>query len=138
MCQEPTELLWIGCLTGLILILNFRFDTLILNINSQTFGPKVILEVFSLDAGPVTEGIPTRDLWDLISEVLHSSARGNSVHTDDSALGNLKPKMRENGQTKQKCLTSGDSILEEIDYVPPPSKNPAELPYCLSLRTTKQ
>ena len=28
MCQEPTELLWIGCLTGLILILTFRFDTL--------------------------------------------------------------------------------------------------------------
>ena len=26
MCQEPTELLWIGCLTGLILILKFGFD----------------------------------------------------------------------------------------------------------------
>ena len=25
MCQEPTELLWIGCLTGLILILKFRY-----------------------------------------------------------------------------------------------------------------
>ena len=24
MCQEPTELLWIGCLTGLILILKFK------------------------------------------------------------------------------------------------------------------
>ena len=24
MCQEPTELLWIGCLTGLFLILKFR------------------------------------------------------------------------------------------------------------------
>ena len=37
MCQEPTELLWIGCLTGLTLILKFKFDTLIPNINSQTF-----------------------------------------------------------------------------------------------------
>ena len=42
MCQEPTELLWIGCLTGLILILKFRFDTLIPNINSHTFWPQVI------------------------------------------------------------------------------------------------
>ena len=31
MYQEPTELLWIGCLTGLILTLKFRFDTLIGN-----------------------------------------------------------------------------------------------------------
>ena len=45
MCQEPTELLWIGCLTGLILILKSRFDTLIPNINSQTFWTKVILHV---------------------------------------------------------------------------------------------
>ena len=45
MCQEPTELLWIGCLTGLILILKFKFDTLIPNINSQTFWPKVISHV---------------------------------------------------------------------------------------------
>ena len=37
MCQEPTELLWIGCLTGLIKILKFKFDTLIPNIKSQTF-----------------------------------------------------------------------------------------------------
>ena len=28
---------WIGCLTGLILILKFRFDTLIPNINSKTY-----------------------------------------------------------------------------------------------------
>ena len=35
--QEPTESLRIGCLTGLILIVMFRFGTLIPNINSQTF-----------------------------------------------------------------------------------------------------
>ena len=45
MYQEPTELLWTGCLTGLILILTFRFDTLIPDINSQTFWPKVIPHV---------------------------------------------------------------------------------------------
>ena len=37
MYQEPTKLLWIGCLAGLILILKFRFDTLIPSSNSQTF-----------------------------------------------------------------------------------------------------
>ena len=46
MCQEPTELLWVGCLTGLILILEFRFDTFdTKHINSQTFWPKVISHV---------------------------------------------------------------------------------------------
>ena len=45
MCQEPTVLLWIGCLTGLILILEFLFDTLTPNIKSQTFWPKVISHV---------------------------------------------------------------------------------------------
>ena len=45
MCQEPTELLWIGCLTWLISTLKFRFDTLIANINSQTFWPRVISHV---------------------------------------------------------------------------------------------
>ena len=46
MYQEPTELLWIGCLTGLILILKFRFYTLTPNINSQqTIWPKVISHV---------------------------------------------------------------------------------------------
>ena len=45
MCQEPTELLWIGCLTGLISILIFKFDTMIPNINSQTIWPKVISHV---------------------------------------------------------------------------------------------
>ena len=45
MCQEPTELLWIGCLTELILILKFKFDALTPNVNSQTFWPKVISHV---------------------------------------------------------------------------------------------
>ena len=36
-CQEATELLRIGCLTGLTSILKFRFDTMIPNINLQTF-----------------------------------------------------------------------------------------------------
>ena len=35
--QEVKELLGIGCLTELILILKFKFDTLTPNINSQTF-----------------------------------------------------------------------------------------------------
>ena len=42
MCQEPTELLWIGCSTGLIWTPRFRFVTLTPNINSQTCWPKVI------------------------------------------------------------------------------------------------
>ena len=45
MCQESTELLRIDSLTGLILILKFRVDTLIPNINSQTFWPQVISHV---------------------------------------------------------------------------------------------
>ena len=45
MCQEPTELFWIGCLTGWISILKFRFGTLIPNISSQTYWPKVISHV---------------------------------------------------------------------------------------------
>ena len=44
----PAELLWIGYLTGLILILKFRFVTLTTNINSQTF---------------LTKGNFTRDEW---------------------------------------------------------------------------
>ena len=45
MFEGPTELLWIGCLTGLISIIKFRFDTLIPNINSKTFWAKVISHV---------------------------------------------------------------------------------------------
>ena len=37
MCQETTELLWIGFLTDLILILKFKFDTLTPNTNLQTY-----------------------------------------------------------------------------------------------------
>ena len=37
MYQGPTELLWIGCFIGLTWIPKFRSDTLIPNINSQTF-----------------------------------------------------------------------------------------------------
>ena len=36
-CQEPTGLLWIGCLNELICIPRFKFDTSTPNINSQTF-----------------------------------------------------------------------------------------------------
>ena len=45
MCQESTELVWIGCWKGLILILKFKFDTLTPNTNSQTCWPKVISHV---------------------------------------------------------------------------------------------
>ena len=47
MCQEPTGLLWIGCLTGLIWIPRFKFGTSTPNINSQTYWPKVISHVMS-------------------------------------------------------------------------------------------
>ena len=43
--RTPQSCLWIGCLTGLILIPKFRIDTSTPNINSQTFWPKVILHV---------------------------------------------------------------------------------------------
>ena len=56
MCQEPTELLWIGCVTGIILILKFRLDTLIPNINSQTFWPKAISHVTN---GTIVFSCPT-------------------------------------------------------------------------------
>ena len=48
MCHEPTELFRIGCLTGLILILKFRFyalTPLTPNINTQTFWPNLISHV---------------------------------------------------------------------------------------------
>ena len=45
MFQEPTELFWIGCLTGLIMIPKSKSNTLTPNINSQTFWPKVIPHV---------------------------------------------------------------------------------------------
>ena len=47
MFHGPTELLWIGCLTGLILIPKFRFDTVIPNINSRTCWAKVVLHVMN-------------------------------------------------------------------------------------------
>ena len=47
MCQEPTGLLWIGCLTGLIWIPRFKFGTSTPNINSQSYWPKVISHVMS-------------------------------------------------------------------------------------------
>ena len=40
--SRTRRVVWIGCFSGLVLILKFRFDTLIPNINSQTFWPKVI------------------------------------------------------------------------------------------------
>ena len=47
--REPTELLWIGCLTEFILILKFRFDTLIPKIKSQTFLTKNnLLHLFNI------------------------------------------------------------------------------------------
>ena len=44
-CQEPTGLLWIGCLTGWMWIPRFKLGTSISNINSQTYWPKVISHV---------------------------------------------------------------------------------------------
>ena len=46
-CQEPTELLWMGCLIGLIWIPRFKSSTSTPNINSQTFSPKEISQVMS-------------------------------------------------------------------------------------------
>ena len=43
--QEPTELLWIGCLIRLTQILKFRSGTSTPNITSQTFWPKAISHV---------------------------------------------------------------------------------------------
>ena len=42
MCQEPTELLWMGCLTELIWIRRLKSSTSSPNTNSQTYWPKVI------------------------------------------------------------------------------------------------
>ena len=47
MCQEPTELLWICCLTGLIWTPGFKFVPLTPNINSQTFWSKQISHVMN-------------------------------------------------------------------------------------------
>ena len=45
MCQEATELLWIGCVTGSTWIQKIKVDTLKPHINSQTVRPKVISHV---------------------------------------------------------------------------------------------
>ena len=71
MCQEPTELLWIGCLTGLILILKFKFDTLIPNINSQKI---------------LTRGNFTHDEWNNLLHLLNISHFSSSCCTENSSL----------------------------------------------------
>ena len=47
MCPGPTELLFVGCLTELILILKFRFDTLTPRTNSQTYWQREISQVMN-------------------------------------------------------------------------------------------
>ena len=49
MCQEPTELLWIGCLTGLTWTPRFKSGTSTPKTNSQTFWPKVISHTWRME-----------------------------------------------------------------------------------------
>ena len=58
MCQEPTELLWIGCLKGLILILQIQI---------QYFDTKHQL------ADNLTKGNFTRDEWNNLLHLLNIS-----------------------------------------------------------------
>ena len=71
MCQEPTELLWIGCLTGLISILKNRFGTLIPNINSQTFSTKCNF---------------TRDEWNTLLHLFNISHFSSTCCVKNSSL----------------------------------------------------
>ena len=71
MCQEPTELLWIGCLTGLILILKFRSGTSTPNINSQTF---------------LTKGNFSRDEWNNLLHLFNISHFRSTCCAKNSSL----------------------------------------------------
>ena len=45
-------------------------------------------EIISLDAGVRMDGIPALDLWDLVTDVLHSSSN-KSLKSKDNMQGNL-------------------------------------------------
>ena len=71
MCQEPTELLSIGCFTRLILILKFRFDTWIPNIQL---------------ADMLTKGNFTRDEWNNLLHLFNISHFSSTYCAKNSSL----------------------------------------------------
>ena len=73
-------------------------------------------EIISLDAGLRMDGIPALDLWDLVTEVFHSSPNQNNKIEDQKLVGNLLRNstlhMRNQNSTKH-----ADFDLSNVDHV---------------------
>ena len=116
MCQEPTELLWIGFLTGLILILKFRFDTLIPNINSQTFWP---------------EGNFTRDEWNNLLHLFNISHFSSTRCAENSSLiscPNTMAKRMQEQKGERRIVAKSNSTAMNLSSHVPASSSTAESP----------
>ena len=71
MCQEPAELLWIGCLTELILILKFRFR---------------YIDTKHQLADILTKGNFTRDEWNNLLRLFNVSLFSSTCCVRNSSL----------------------------------------------------
>ena len=75
-------------------------------------------EVISLDAALRMNGIPALDLWDLVTEVLHSSPNQTNKTKDVRELrGNVSANIRPNVR-KQNPTNHTDQDLTNIDHAP--------------------
>ena len=76
-------------------------------------------EIISLDAGLRMDGIPARDLWDCVIEVLHSSSNQSQKSTEN-AQGNLLHDTPSRKRTKNQVKTSpvqyNDLEFCNVDY----------------------
>ena len=101
MFHGPTELLWIGCLTELILILKPNFDALTTNINSQTF---------------LTKGNFTRDEWSNLLHLLNISHFSSTCFAQNFSVTSCTKTMAKSMQEQEgqeRCVTTSKSIYSD-------------------------
>ena len=81
--------------------------TYITQVNSSNI---VLWEIITLDAGQRMDGIPALDLWDLVTEVLHSSS--NQTKTSiETVQGNLLHDTPSRNHTKNQVNTPTSTTI---------------------------
>ena len=116
MCQEPTELLWIGCLTGWILILKVRFDT---------FDTKHQL------ADNLTKGNFTRYEWNHLLCLFNISHFSSTSCAKNSSLISCTDKMAKRVQEQKgedRSVAKSKSTAMNLSSHVPASSSTAKIP----------
>ena len=112
MCQEPTELLWIGCLTGLILILKNQIR---------------YIDTKHQLADILTEGNFARDEWNNLLHLLNISHFNSTCCSKDSSLiscpNTMAQRMQEQKGEERSVAKSTSTATNLSPHVPTSSSS---------------